>query len=67
MLTWELGIKYINSSMDKKIIVDCDGVLLDWAYAFDVWMNLSMDFIGYLIQKNITLNLRDMEYQIYKQ
>ena len=38
MLTWELGIKYINSSMDKKIIVDCDGVLLDWAYAFDVWM-----------------------------
>ena len=38
MLTWELGIKYINSSMNKKIIVDCDGVLLDWAYAFDVWM-----------------------------
>ena len=66
MLTWELGIKYINSSMDKKIIVDCDGVLLDWAYAFDVWM-ASMDFIGYLIQKNITLNLRDTEYQIYKQ
>ena len=24
--------------MKKKIIVDCDGVLLDWAYAFDVWM-----------------------------
>jgi len=24
--------------MDKRIIVDCDGVLLDWAYAFDVWM-----------------------------
>lgn len=24
--------------MDKKIIVDCDGVLLDWAYAFDIWM-----------------------------
>ena len=22
----------------NKIIVDCDGVLLDWAYAFDVWM-----------------------------
>ena len=21
-----------------KIILDCDGVLLDWAYAFDVWM-----------------------------
>ena len=24
--------------MDNKIILDCDGVLLDWAYAFDVWM-----------------------------
>lgn len=24
--------------MDKKIITDCDGVLLDWAYAFDIWM-----------------------------
>ena len=24
--------------MDKKIIVDCDGVLLDWGFAFDVWM-----------------------------
>lgn len=21
-----------------KIITDCDGVLLDWAYAFDIWM-----------------------------
>jgi len=38
MLTWELGIRYISSGMDKKIVVDCDGVLLDWAYAFDVWM-----------------------------
>ena len=24
--------------MTKKIIVDCDGVLLDWAYAFDIWI-----------------------------
>ena len=24
--------------MDRRIILDCDGVLLDWAYAFDVWM-----------------------------
>lgn len=23
---------------DKKILTDCDGVLLDWAFAFDVWM-----------------------------
>ena len=40
MLTLELGNKFINLSknMDKKIITDCDGVLLDWAYAFDVWM-----------------------------
>ena len=22
----------------KKIISDCDGVLLDWSFAFDVWM-----------------------------
>ena len=22
----------------KKIVTDCDGVLLDWAFAFDVWM-----------------------------
>lgn len=24
---------------DKVILVDCDGVLLDWAYSFDRWMN----------------------------
>jgi len=24
--------------MTKKIITDCDGVLLDWAYSFDKWM-----------------------------
>jgi FMN phosphatase YigB (HAD superfamily) len=23
---------------NKKIITDCDGVLLDWSYAFDIWM-----------------------------
>ncbi len=36
----ELGNKYtsLQKSMDRKIILDCDGVLLDWAYAFDVWM-----------------------------
>lgn len=25
--------------MHKKLITDCDGVLLDWSFAFDVWMN----------------------------
>jgi len=24
--------------LNKIILVDCDGVLLDWEYAFDVWM-----------------------------
>jgi len=24
---------------DKLILTDCDGVLLDWEYAFNVWMN----------------------------
>jgi len=24
---------------EKVILVDCDGVLLDWEYAFDYWMN----------------------------
>ena len=23
---------------DSVILVDCDGVLLNWEYAFDVWM-----------------------------
>jgi FMN phosphatase YigB (HAD superfamily) len=25
--------------MHKKLITDCDGVLLDWSFAFDVWMS----------------------------
>jgi hypothetical protein len=25
--------------MDKRILTDCDGVLLDWQFAFDVWMS----------------------------
>ncbi len=25
--------------MEKKIVADCDGVLLNWEYAFDCWIN----------------------------
>ena len=25
--------------MEKVIVTDCDGVLLNWEYAFDIWMN----------------------------
>ena len=31
---------------EKVILVDCDGVLLDWGYAFDCWM----DREGYTVQ-----------------
>lgn len=27
------------NNLDKLILTDCDGVLLNWEYAFDVWMN----------------------------
>lgn len=33
---------------DKVILTDCDGVLLDWEYAFDQWMKRH----GYTIIKN---------------
>ena len=29
-------MKYKN--LDKLILVDADGVLLDWEYAFNIWM-----------------------------
>jgi len=28
----------IYATKEKVIVTDCDGVLLDWEYAFDVWM-----------------------------
>ena len=28
----------IYATREKVIVTDCDGVLLDWNYAFDVWM-----------------------------
>ena len=49
--------------MDKKIILDCDGVLLDWAYAFDVWMAEQ----GYLRLPNSTkYYYQSMRYGIDK-
>jgi len=33
---WEI---YKGSIMEKIIVADCDGVLLNWEYAFDCWMN----------------------------
>ena len=27
----------------KKILTDCDGVLLDWAYSFEKWMKFHFD------------------------
>ena len=27
------------NDLNKMILTDCDGVLLNWEYAFDVWMN----------------------------
>ena len=29
----------------KKIITDCDGVLLDWAFAFNIWMREQGHFV----------------------
>jgi hypothetical protein len=29
---------YIMKSFDKVILTDCDGVLLNWEYAFNTWM-----------------------------
>ena len=37
---------------DKIILVDCDGVLLDWMYAFDLWLQ----------ERGYTKNLDESEY-----
>ena len=44
---------------DKVILVDCDGVLLDWEYAFDRWM----DRHGYTIH-DPTNYLMSVKYQL---
>jgi len=34
-----MKLEYGNEMKKEKVIlIDCDGVLLDWAYAFDCWM-----------------------------
>ena len=43
----------------KKIIADCDGVLLDWGYAFEVWM-ADQGYINYLTQINILVWQKDL-------
>ena len=35
---------------DKVILVDCDGVLCDWLYAFDQWMEMNAEFYPYVTQ-----------------
>tara|TARA_B100000780_G_scaffold88765_1_gene61147 strand:- start:12701 stop:13336 length:636 start_codon:yes stop_codon:yes gene_type:complete len=36
----------MNSDQDKLILTDCDGVLMNWEYAFGVWMKK----MGYAVQ-----------------
>jgi beta-phosphoglucomutase-like phosphatase (HAD superfamily) len=33
-----MGMKSKWKNLDRLILVDCDGVLLDWEWAFNVWM-----------------------------
>lgn len=48
---------------DKVILTDCDGVLLDWEYAFDQWMKRH----GYIVKETGSY-LMDVKYGIeYKE
>lgn len=51
--------------MDKIIVTDCDGVLLDWAFAFDVWMAeqgyLRLPDTEYSFQQTIRYGIPDDE------
>jgi hypothetical protein len=40
----------MNSDQDRLILTDCDGVLMNWEYAFSVWMKK----MGYTTQVNST-------------
>ena len=48
-----------GSMQDKVILTDCDGVLLDWEYAFDRWMARH----GYTIKVNGVYKM-DVKYGI---
>jgi len=51
--TWERGLQ--KKMNEKVILTDCDGVLLDWAYSFDRWMNR----FGYRIQDDEAYDIRE--------
>lgn len=38
----------MNKQLDRLILVDCDGVLLNWEYAFNTWMQAN----GYTISED---------------
>jgi FMN phosphatase YigB (HAD superfamily) len=46
---------------DKVLLVDCDGVLLDWEFAFDQWMKRH----GYIVREEGNY-LMDVKYGIEK-
>jgi hypothetical protein len=50
---------------DKLILVDCDGVLLDWGYAFDCWMNREgytiVDSTAYDCAVRYNIDLKDVQ------
>jgi len=45
----------MNDDYEKVILVDCDGVLLNWGYAFDVWMNQK----GYVMNNRNVYDIAD--------
>jgi len=48
---------------NKLILTDCDGVLLDWEYAFNVWMNDKgynlVDSMSYNVSKRYNISVAD--------
>ena len=54
-------MKYVNP--EKTILTDCDGVLLDWSYAFDLWMSER----GYAADGPRDVYEREVAYNLPKQ